>query len=92
MSVINLDFNLIADGITTVNNVPVSSDYMFYAIGDFDGGTLSLEASPDDGVSWLTVDQLTAEGRLIRYLVSGEKLRISLSGSTSPTITTGIRQ
>lgn len=92
MSVLNIDFNLVTDGETKSYNVPVSEDYMFYAVGAFGGGVLSLEASPDNGVNWFTVDQLSEAGRLIRYLVSGEKIRICLEGATSPNITTGVRQ
>ena len=65
---------------------------MFYAFGTFGGGCLSLEASPDGGVNWFTVDQLSGAGRLIRHLVNGEKVRISLIGATSPNITAGLRQ
>ena len=92
MSVLNLDFNLLADGSTKVCNTPLSSSYMFFAVGDFGGGTICLEASPDNGANWFTVDQLTKPGRLIRYLVSGEFIRITLAASTSPNINTGLRQ
>lgn len=33
MSVLNIDFNLVTDGETKSCNVPVSEDYMFYAVG-----------------------------------------------------------
>lgn len=65
---------------------------MFYAVGDFGGGLLSFEASPDLGVTWLTVDEMMENGRTIRYLSSGEKVRITLTGATSPNISAGIRQ
>lgn len=92
MSVLNIDFNLTSNVSTKPSNVPVSEKYMFFATGNFDGGCLSLEASPDNGVNWFTVEQLTKPGRLIRYLVSGEKIRLSLLGATAPNINTGVRQ
>lgn len=92
MSVLDLDFNFTSDGSSKVCNVPLSAKYMFFATGAFGGGTLCLEASPDDGVNWFTVDVLPEAGRIIRYLVSGEKVRITLVDSTSPDIDTGIRQ
>ena len=94
MGVLSIQHSFTADGESKPYNVPVSGNYMFYATGTdtFGGGCLSLEASPDGGVNWFTVDQLTAPGRLIRYLVSGEKVRFKLTGSTAPTITTVIRQ
>ena len=92
MGVLNVDHSFSADGVSKSYNVPVSESYMFYAVGGFGGGCLSLEASPDGGSNWFTVEQLTAPGRLIRYLVSGEKVRLSLSSATAPNITTGLRQ
>ena len=92
MSVLTVNHSFTEDGVSKLSNVPLSIDYMFYATGVFGGGCLSLEASPDNGVTWFTVDQLTEPGRLIRYLVSGERVRLSVIGSTTPNITTGIRQ
>ena len=92
MSVLTVDHTFGADGFSKTSNVPLSIDYMFYATGSFGGGTLSLEASPDDGANWFTVETLTTAGRIIRYLVAGEKIRLALTGSTAANITTGIRQ
>ena len=94
MSVLTVNHTFTADGESSVkgHNVPLSIEYMFFAVGEFGGGCLSLEASPDDGVNWFTVDQLTAPGRLIRYLVSGERVRLILSGATTPNVQAGIRQ
>ena len=92
MGVLVVDINLTADGTSRAWNVPLSGEYMFFAVGDFGGGCLSLEASPDEGVNWFTVDQLTESGRLIRYLVSGEKVRLSLSESIAADINAGISQ
>ena len=92
MSVLTVDHSFSINESSKISNVPVSIEYMFFATGDFDNGCLSLEASPDNGVNWFTVDQLTGAGRLIRYLVSGEKVRLTLTGATNPSINTGIRQ
>lgn len=93
MGVLSIDSNFVADDNSESWNVPVSGKYMFYAVGDFGGGCLSLESLPNgSGADWFTVDQLTKPGRLIRYLVSGEKVRLKLTDSTSPNVNTGIRQ
>ena len=92
MSVLTVDHTFSDDGVSKLSNVPLSIDYMFFATGDFGGGKLSLEASPDNGISWFTVEEFMSPGRLIRYLVSGEKVRIKLSGANNPEVNTGIRQ
>ena len=92
MSVLTVDHSFTADGVSKLSNVPLSIDYMFYATGDFGGGCLELEASPDNGVNWFTVDALTCPGRLVRYLVSGEKIRLTLLSAINPDISAGIRQ
>ena len=92
MSVLTVNHTFNADGESKPSNVPLSVEYMFYATGDFGGGTMSLEASPDDGVTWFTVDKLHQAGRLIRYLVSGERVKLILCGATNPNCKAGIRQ
>lgn len=83
------------DESSNVWNVPVSSEYMLYVVGDLGGGKMSFEASPDQGVNWFTVDTVTGNqgGRYIRYLVSGEKFRMTVCDATLPVAcTAGIRQ
>ena len=92
MGVLKVDYTFDADGNSRTWNIPVSSKYLFYVTGTIGGGILTLEASPDEGVNWFTVDKLNGAGRLIRYLVSGETVRLCLAGSTDPDITAGIRQ
>jgi hypothetical protein len=92
VSVLNKDYVITVDGSTDSHNIPLSIDYMFYVVGDLGGGILSLEASPNNGVNWFTVESVGVPARLIRYLVSGEKVRLTLEGATNPNITTGIRQ
>ena len=93
MGVLSIDHNFTIDGSSDAWNVPVSGQYMFYAVGTFGGGCLSLESLPNGvGDDWFTVDQLTNAGRLIRYLVSGERVRLKLINSTSPDVNAGIRQ
>lgn len=92
MSVLDVDYAFSTDFDGKDYNVPVSGSYMFFATGTFGGGCLSLEALPTASSEWLTVDQLTKPGRLIRYLVSGERVRVSLLGAIAPDINAGIRQ
>jgi hypothetical protein len=93
MGVLSFDNNFTADSDGDPWNVPVSNKYLFYAVGDFGGGCLSLESLPNgSGNDWFTVDQLTKPGRLIRYLVNGERVRLRLTGSTNPDVNAGIRQ
>ena len=95
MSALNKDFPPMVTSVistTEIHNIPVSGNYSIYAVGDFGGGTLSLDISPNNGADWFTVNQLTVAGRLIQWLSSGEKLRFSLDGATSPNVSTGIRQ
>lgn len=92
MSVLTIDHAFTVDESSKPSNVPLSIDYMFFATGDFGGGTLALEASPDNGVNWYTVDTLTRPGRLIRYLVSGEKVKLTLCDATNPNCSAGLRQ
>jgi len=63
MSVLTVSHTFSEDGESKPSNVPLSVEYMFYATGDFGGGTMSLEASPDNGLTWFTVDKLTSAGR-----------------------------
>ena len=92
MSVLTVDHSFLVDESSKVSNVPLSIEYMFFATGDFGGGTLSLESSPDNGVTWFTVDTLNGAGRLIRYLVSGEKVKLTLCDAVSPNCAAGLRQ
>ena len=92
MSVLTVDHDFTANGSSKLSNVPLSIDYMFFATGDFGGGTIALEASPDNGVTWFTVDKLSGPGRLIRYLVSGEKVKLTLCNAVNPNCSVGIRQ
>ena len=92
MSVLNLDFiPLTEDGETKVCNIPISGNYVFFAVGNFGGGIMAIEVSPNN-TDWFQVNELSAPGRLIQWLSSGEKLRVSLVGSSSPNIQAGIRQ
>lgn len=90
--VLHIDHNLTDNESSKTWNVPVSGDYMFYVVGNLGGGLLKLESSPDGGNNWFTVDQVGTPSRLIRYLVSGEIIRLTLEGATAPNVTTGLRQ
>ena len=92
MGVLTVNHSFIADGESKESNVPLSTEYMFFVTGNLGGGTLSLEASPDNGITWFTVDRLTSAGRLIRYLVSGEIIKLVLCDAVDPVCSAGVRQ
>ena len=92
MGVLSVDHTYTDDEESKISNVPISGKYMFFVTGDLGGGVISLEASPDGGVNWFTVDTLNGAGRIIRYLVSGEKVKVTLCDATSPDCSAGIRQ
>jgi hypothetical protein len=69
----------------------------FVAYGTFGGGTAALQWSPDDGTTWINVDQggstyvtLTAnsEGG---FELPQCQVRVNLTGATSPTINSGVQ-
>ena len=92
MSVINIDFLPITeDGESKVCNIPITGNHVFFAVGNFGGGIMAIEVSPNN-VDWFQVNELSAPGRLVQWLSSGEMLRVSLVGSTNPNIQSGIRQ
>jgi hypothetical protein len=93
MSVLNINHTFTSSASSSISNVPLSLDYMFFVSGNFGGGKVALEASPDDGVSWFTVVVVSEPARLVRRLVNGEKIKITLYDNTSaPGCTAGIRQ
>lgn len=92
MSALNHDFaQLSADGSSVKSNIPVDSEYSLFAFGSFGGGTLTFEASPDGGTTWLLVVAFTSNGRSSHYLSANEAVRVTLSGATTPTIDSGAR-
>lgn len=62
------------------------------AWGSFGGGTVKLQMSPDDGVTWIDVDR--AGDTYVTFSANGEggfelglcKLRFLLSGATAPNV------
>jgi hypothetical protein len=58
-----------------------------YASGAFDGGTLQVQASPDNGTNWFDVTgaNLTADG-VVNFEIKAELLRVNLSGASSPNV------
>jgi hypothetical protein len=57
------------------------------ANGTFGSGTLTVQASPDDGTTWIsTIATMTAAG-VINFLAGdGVLYRLNLSGSTAPSL------
>ncbi len=60
-----------------------------YANGDFGGGTLNIEVSPDGGTTWfaITETELTVVG-LVNFQAefSHNGLRVVLAGATAPSL------
>jgi hypothetical protein len=64
---------------------------VFAAYGTFGGGTVKLQWSPDDGTTWLDVDNGTS---YVTFTANGSGgfelpnclIRASLSGATSPSV------
>lgn len=69
---------------------------VFIAYGTFGGGTLKLQCSHDDGTTWTDVDR--AGDSFVTFTANGQGgfelgkclLRVSLSGSTAPSINSGV--
>lgn len=64
-------------------------DGVLIGIGtDFGSGSLSVQTSLDDGATWGNVGTaLTDDGSVVVTLPANKLVRLSLSGSTSPTLT-----
>lgn len=65
----------------------------FVASGDFDAGVLTLEFSADGGTTWSSVGteaELSASGGTGFVLPPGVEIRLQLSGSGAPNITTKV--
>jgi hypothetical protein len=56
-----------------------------YGEGNFGSGTLALQASPDDGTTWVNVATITADGASHVQVVA-HLLRLKLTGSTDPVL------
>jgi hypothetical protein len=84
---------LTANGTTIVGTASGFTRGTLWVSGTFGGGTAVLEASRDNGTTWLALDQggttattFTANG-MGNFQISGTyKMRVRLSGATSPNI------
>lgn len=56
-----------------------------YAWGTFGGATVKLEASPDNGTTWIDVASFTANGRSI-VEVAAPLIRGEVVGGTAPSV------
>jgi hypothetical protein len=69
---------------------------MFVGYGTWGGGTAALEYTPDDGTTWIaegTDSELSANGDFVMDAANvppGLTYRVTLSGSTTPTLTVKI--
>lgn len=94
MSIVKVFTNQGADGNSTVVVLPKdtnrsadmrAADVNLYGQGNFGGGTLRLQASPDGGVTWVNVVSLTAEG-VSRVRLVATRVRATLTGATTPAL------
>jgi hypothetical protein len=75
-----------ADGSSTARNWHGGYGTVVVA-GTFGGGTVTLNASPDGGTTWVQVGydaRFTADGMANFQLPGGMQLRLTLSGATNP--------
>ena len=86
---------LTADGQTAAANVVSwpGGQGVFVAYGTFGSGTVKLQWSPDDGTTWIDAGAapltLTAAG-YGPFTIPKSQLRVSLTGSTAPSIKSGV--
>ena len=83
-------YNLTADGSTAA--LPTTSTVNVAAFGTFGSGTLTIQASYDNGTTWFALKDsagaagsFTADGAL-NVEVGEANLRFTLAGATSPNI------
>ena len=90
--------NVVADGQTAAASTVQwpGGRGVFIAYGTFGSGTMKLQASHDDGTTWIDVDR--SGDTFVTFTVNGQGgfelgkclLRVSVSGSTSPAIKSGV--
>ncbi|MGY4469361.1 hypothetical protein ACVWWK_005070 [Bradyrhizobium sp. LB9.1b] len=86
-----MQVNLTANG--TTNPVPWSGGHGSIAVwGNFGGGTVTLQMSPDSGTTWINVDRggdsfvtFTAPGTAC-FELGLCLLRFNLTGATTPSV------
>ncbi len=54
--------------------------------GTFGGGTLTLEFSPDDGITWVATGQTLTSDGIVSLALPRCQIRGSLAGATAPTL------
>ncbi len=70
------------------SNTTASRTMLIIGQGTFGGGTLSIEISPDDGVTFVKLDSpsLTADGIIEVSIPDETQVRLALAGATAPTL------
>lgn len=85
-----VDGNLTADvAIGAASEIEVLGNYDFteiYAKGTFGSGTVTLNVSPAGGTEYYSGGTLTSAGSVKINTKAGDKIKVTLSGSTSPDI------
>lgn len=83
-----IETTLTANGSTSTVSWPSLSRGTFFVTGTFGGGTCVLQASRDQGTTWVNVPNasLTANGYANFQINAPVILRVTLSGATSPSL------
>jgi len=78
-----------ASGASGAGGADLRGAYVFITTGGHGGGTLTLQISPDDGVTWVAVPSatFTAATPIVVDIPTRSLVRGSLAGSTAPTLT-----
>ena len=83
-----MEVTLSANGSTASFSYLAQSRATFWVFGTFSSGTVILQASRDNGTTWITVPNttLTANGYVNFQINSVCLIRATLSGATSPNL------
>lgn len=62
--------------------------YSWFVWGTWGGATAQLQWSPDGGTTWIDIDgaSLTANGGFLNIPISSGKVRVTITGGTSPSL------
>lgn len=80
-------FEFTADGDSASFVIPVDqADMAFFVTGTWGSGTMTLNASPNGGVTWFAYDSATANAYKVQSGMTDLLFKFTLSGSTNPAL------
>lgn len=88
---LNYTDNVTVGNATAIDVGGTPDFYQVLASGTFGSGTLTLNLSPDGGTTYYAAATLTAAGVMTVNVKSGDKVKVSLAGATSPDIDIAVR-